>query len=741
MDIRELGFRSKTPLSSAPYLCYQVRLLSGVSAEEQAKELGKIARTLKSQHSKAIVAHSPSCSILSPIQLSEIDGVEIISQQDIDLVAGEYELALLEACNFHLTQAFKRAKPSPWIDFYKKRVYSRDLFSLSSSSDSASPLEGEDSDVIEGQRYLSYDFSIDRNKFLILNLDFASEYHSRKTLNELTLDDIKAGQKLIHAYDGKSCEFVGVAEHDISASLPELSNNSIVQYHQQKGNLPNPLPEGFDSSSTAVRVRYSRSRGAKAFEASHAPQLLRKLYDRTQINSDEFDNSLWPIDTKVRRAIGTVEFLNKDNKFCLKDTPITFEHEPLQPLNLRQVNRGDRRNNLYFGDHNERGQIRPIKVAYPSAALQKHYLLDKPAEPVKSVVLYPASLEAESRKYSDSLKAEFQRFGVDFKRAYQAYEPDSPLAMRRVCMELKDCDVVLAFVPDQGSYIDSDERDPYKVLKRQLVQRRIPSQMVTLPMLRRGWNSHVGQNLILGINGKLGYTSWCVDSMPGDADLFIGLDVSRKEGVTVGASSFVFNNDGHLLEWSATDFQAYQESFNSENLENLLLDLYSRRPVKRLVIHRDGKLQSEEFRTLQKVEAMLKKEGLISLDVIEVLKSGFYRAAVRQSNLIDTTYTNPSRGWVWEHSYDEAVILTTGDRESKVSLNSAPRPIRIRKRMGETELLILAEQVYWLSEMQVGSTQTVRLPITTYYADRAAGFAQEKLLPSGLQNEKRLWFL
>lgn len=741
VDIRELGFRSKTPLSSVPYLRYQVRLLSGVAAEEQAKELGKIARMLKFQYSKAIVAHIPSCSILSPIPLIEINDAEIIAQQNINLVSGEYELALLEACNFHLTQAFKLAKSSPWIDFYKKRVYSSTVFPLSSSSDGASTLDDADSDIIEGQRYLNYDFSIDRDKFLMLNLDFASEYHSRKTLDELNLNDMRAGQKLIHTYDNKSCEFAGVAEHDISALLPELSNNSIIQYHQYKENLPASLLQGFDTSATAVKVIYSRNQGAKTLEASHAPQLLRKLYDRTQINSEEFDNSLWPIDEKVEQAIKTVGFLNQGGRFCLNDFPIAFEQEPLKPLNLKQVNIGDRKKNLYFGDHKEREQIKSIKVAYPSAALQKYYLLDKPAEPVKSVILYPSSLEAAARKYSDSLKAEFQLFGVEFRRAYQGYDSDSPLAMRRVCKEIKDCDVVLAFVPEQDSYADSRESDPYKVLKRQLVQRRIPSQMVTLPMLKKGWNRNVGQNLVLGINGKLGHTSWCVDSMPGDTDLFIGLDVSRKEGVTVGASSFVFNSDGHLLEWSATDFQAYQESFNSENLENLLFDLYTRKPVERLVIHRDGKLQPEEFKTLQKVEAILKRDGLVSLDVIEVLKSGFYRAAACHSDLVGTTYTNPSRGWVWEHSYDEAVILTTGDREAKVSQNSSPRPIRIRKRMGETDLLILAEQVYWLSEMQVGSTQTVRLPITTYYADRAAGFAQEKLLPSGLQNERRLWFL
>jgi hypothetical protein len=713
--------------------------LSGIATEEQAKELGKIARNLKFQHSKAIVAHAPSCSILSPIPLNAINDAEIVDQRTIDLVADGFDSALLEVCNFYLVQAFRRAKSSPRVDFYRKRVYSSDPFPLTSSTDESAGNAG--TDVIEGQRYLTFNFSIDRNRHLVLNLDFASEYHSRRTLDQLNLDDLRLGHKLIHTYDNKSCEFSGVADHDISTPIPELSNNSIVQYHQQKRNLTDPLPAEFNASAMAVKVQYAQSKGAKKFEAAHAPQLLRKLYDRTQIDSDDFDRSLWPIGTKFDNAIRTVVFLNQGGKFRLADAPIVFEQEPLKPHNLQQVNGGQRRKNLYFGEHEERGQVKPIKVAYPSAALQQHYLLEKPAAPVKSVILYPAAVEDAARRYSDALKAEYQAFGVELKRAYQDYDPASPIAIRRVCKEIKACDLVVAFVPEQASYGESNESDPYKVLKRQLVQRQIPSQMVTLLMLGKGWNKNVGQNLILGVNSKLGHTNWCIDAMPGDVDLFVGLDVSRKEGVTVGASSFVFNGGGQLLEWSATDFQAYQESFNSQNLENLLFDLYSRKSVERLVIHRDGKLQPEELRTLQRVEPVLKQEGLASLDVIEVLKSGFYRSAVRHSGSTGTIYANPPRGWIWEHSCNEAVILTTGEREAKVSENSSPRPLRIRKRMGDMNLLTLAEQVYWLSEMQVGSTQTIRLPITTYYADRAAGFAQEGLLPLGLQHERRLWFL
>jgi len=47
-------------------------------------------------------------------------------------------------------------------------------------------------------------------------------------------------------------------------------------------------------------------------------------------------------------------------------------------------------------------------------------------------------------------------------------------------------------------------------------------------------------------------------------------------------------------------------------------------------------------------------------------------------------------------------------------------------------MLTLLKQVYWLSEAHVGSvSRSVRLPITTYYADRCAEHAREGYLLHG----------
>lgn len=84
--------------------------------------------------------------------------------------------------------------------------------------------------------------------------------------------------------------------------------------------------------------------------------------------------------------------------------------------------------------------------------------------------------------------------------------------------------------------------------------------------------------------------------------------------------------------------------------------------------------------------------------------------------------------------------MTTGQTEIKGGTNFVPRPIIVRRRRGDTRIGTLAAQVYWLSEMHVGSTQTIRLPITTYYPHKAAESALEGLLPTGLQIGGKLPF-
>lgn len=749
MSLRELSFVSQAPITSLPFTRYRIKLTQVVEASEQARALGKLARELEWQYKSPILADSTNSSILSSISLSSSDQYEILSTESIDLASPSYERFFFELCNSAIIDAFKKVKNPPRIDRYKKRVYSNESFSLEreenrDNEDTASnidlALETQKQDKIEGQKYLTFDFVRDQNQYLVLILDFASEYHSRLTIDQIGLSNLEIGQKMVHIYDGKICDFIGIAEETIDTKIVDIGNNSLLEYHHQKRNLSDQDLEMIVKDSPAVKVSYPSSKG-KSFEALHIPQLLRTIYDRSQFDDDIYHDNLWNISKKVHKAFETISFLNQRNRFQLLNQPIQFSTKlrEFAPKVCKLFPSGSKANNLDFGKHPNSEQR--LAVSYPRAGLDKYYLLDKPNQSVKSVLLYPLEWKTKAKTYSDKLKDELNKFGITLLIAHQVYNPKDNVEIRQVCQKLKECDFVFACVPNESEFSQDSSADPYKIIKKQLVQRKIPSQMIMKSSLDKGWDKYTGHNLIIGINAKLGHASWCIKETTGTAKSFIGLDVSRKDGKTVGASAFVLNAHGQLIDWAASDFQAFQESFDPEILENLLLDFFSAYPTKHLVIHRDGKLQDAEFQVLVKIKNELASNGLEKLDVVEVIKSGFCRAVWLQHIDGVDTYTNPKRGWGWVHSHNEAVILTTGDREAKVSPNSSPRPLRIKQRMGDTDLLTLAEQVYWLSEMQVGSTQTIRLPITTYYADRAAEFAQEGLLPRGIQRDKRLWFL
>lgn len=720
LDIRELSFVSLQPIPDVSYFWHSIQLINNIDSQNMSQNIGKIASQLKWKYNLAIAADTYQMGLFSPISLASTDTYRILDIQPVNLAESRYANAFFQVCNYQFLDAFKKLGGK--VDAYSKRIYSKEIV----------PLERERIKT-EAQRYLNFNFGIDRHNYLVISLDFANEYRSCNTIDKVGLETLKVGDRLLHSYDGKSCEFVGIGTEMISTPLNDLGRKSLIDYHRQKGNLP---PESIDPQTPLVKVRYNNNSG-KPFEAVHIPQLLKKIFDRSDIDHQEWENQLLPIAKKVEYASATIKVINKDNRFQLSNQSIQFSVALRKPEPLIYLLSGKNNYNLDFGQES---------VSYPSQALKKGYLLQK-SEVIKASILVPISQKVATQKYLEEFKKQLQKFRINLSVSFYIYNPNDSLDINNCCKNLEECDIVLAVIPDSREEEYSQDHNPYKRIKKQLVTRRIPSQMVTYKTINRGWNQFVGYNLLLGINAKLGNTSWKLKKLRGQAQSFLGLDIGRKNGKAVGASAFLFNGEGQLLGWSNTELQAHRETFDRETLRNIILDLFSfyqttyQQPLQHLVIHRDGELRNEEYNLLVDLSVYLREHGLVNLDVVEVIKYQTCRAVEVLQQEKNIIYHKPDKGYIWEHRPNEALILTTGKQEAKVSPNSAPRPLRIRKRLGETDLMLLAEQVYWLSEMQVGSMQTVRLPITTYYADKAADYALEGLLPLGLQHDCRLWFL
>lgn len=719
MGICELSFRSTRPFDSLPFYAHQIDLLRAVAPGDLAGELGRLANRLRRETGQAVLS-SGAGRLLSAAPLTTCETFQVLTVEAIDLVDSDYNAALKQLIHRALAQYFEQRD-------FKVNAYAREAFAKSSTV-----LSGD----IEAQRYLRWDLRLDEQKYVFLSLDYSNEYHDRLNLQDRGLDSIPFDQPLVQTYDSKTCRFVGLADFTVSTPLESLGNISLLEYHRRQGVIAATLLDTIPPDTKAVQVNYG-SHGKDVIYA-HIPQLLRKAFTRDDVDSKQFNAQVWPIDQRFKQAIEAITRLNQAGGLRVLEQVITFNSAPYAPspqINFVQHASGTGyEQNLDFG--------KAIWGAYPAQGLQRKQLLEKPSQ-IQAVVFHPQGEDIQA--WGRGLTQYFNSFAIKLMLSeYRAYPLENRLELQRQCRQLEGFDLALMCVPDQEHYRNRPDADPYPVLKREFMQRGLPSQGIELSTIRdRTRNS--ADNILLGVLGKLGYSPWQLRRMPGTAQAFMGLDVGRKAGRAVGAATFVVNQQGRVIGWSATDFQSHRETFNAEALRRAVFGLVNlfeeqeQAPLTHLVIHRDGLLQADELRLLEGLVPALQEAGVQQIDVVEIIKSGYDRAG--QWNETTQAWENPQRGWSWSYSEVEAAVMTTGVREIKGSKNFVPRPITIRRRLGNTQIGILAAQVYWLSEMHVSSTQTVRLPITTYYADAAAECALAGLLPTGVQIARSLPFL
>lgn len=83
---------------------------------------------------------------------------------------------------------------------------------------------------------------------------------------------------------------------------------------------------------------------------------------------------------------------------------------------------------------------------------------------------------------------------------------------------------------------------------------------------------------------------------------------------------------------------------------------------------------------------------------------------------------------------NEIYVITTYIKEN---LGSS-RPLKIEKTYGDLDIITILNQIYALSQIHVGSTKGMRLPITTSYADKICKAIE--FIPQGVLDNK-LYFL
>lgn len=306
---------------------------------------------------------------------------------------------------------------------------------------------------------------------------------------------------------------------------------------------------------------------------------------------------------------------------------------------------------------------------------------------------------------------------------------------KRVANKLKKVegiDMVIALIPN--GFEDSSPYNPFKTI---WAEANIPSQMVSInsakTIIKQGSNTgkYYLHNIVLGILGKTGGVPWIVTDMPGEVDCFVGLDVATAEaGIHYPACSVVFDKCGRLL-----GFYKPKKAQKGEKIANRLLqeifdqvllgyeEEYGEYP-KNIMIHRDGfSNENDEW-----YEYYFSSKG-IEYSIVEIRKNTSSRLVMYEDGVVK----NPGVGYCI-YNQEKAYLVTTNMKNKK----GTPKPLLIEKKVGNAKMVDILKQILYLSQLHVGSTQKMRLPITTGYADKIC--KHREYVPEGKVDNK-LFFL
>lgn len=300
--------------------------------------------------------------------------------------------------------------------------------------------------------------------------------------------------------------------------------------------------------------------------------------------------------------------------------------------------------------------------------------------------------------------------------------------------KVEGIDMVIALVPD-----GMDDDGPYNPFKTIWAKANIPSQMIsmkTAQLFAKGKAAgntpkYYLHNIVLGILGKTGGIPWIVKNMPGNVDCFVGLDVATvAKGIHYPACSVVFDKYGRLLGFYKPTTPQQGEKITTRILQDIFdqvifsyEDKFGEMP-KNIVIHRDG--FSNENDDWYKNYFGAKE---VEYSIIEVRKN----ISAKLILLEDGRVENPTMGYC-VYNNNKGYLVTTNMKNKKGS----PNPLLIEKKCGNVSMPHILTQILYLSQLHVGSTQKMRLPITTGYADKIC--KNKDFVPEGKMDD-RLFFL
>ena len=358
----------------------------------------------------------------------------------------------------------------------------------------------------------------------------------------------------------------------------------------------------------------------------------------------------------------------------------------------------------------------------------------------------------------------------------------------------KEGRIVVVVVPNKNKNGNDNENDPYILVKKRLVEAGLPSQMIEVETLNQVADTsmpfgHTLWTFALDLYVKLGGKPWTLARPINDVNCLIGLGFGRSpkkmsNPIYIGIAN-VFDQGGQWLDLNSDDHELTDEEWQSlkdeeqnslgtssfklhhemsANIISQSLKSYytkNNQVAKKVVFHKNGDVyESEALGFLQSLSENVLNNRLPLSSARFALVSIYKNHNIRMygpnfPEILPMDYTI-TKGSAQILNENTAVIATTGKNPFGYSGIGTPAPLIVQRFVPSEETFSntgfnlnqmysiqeICEHVFSLTRLHWGTTNDIRLPITSDYAQKIAEFlARTEVNVAFLLKSKRLWWI
>lgn len=353
--------------------------------------------------------------------------------------------------------------------------------------------------------------------------------------------------------------------------------------------------------------------------------------------------------------------------------------------------------------------------------------------------------------------------------------------------------IAIVVVPDKYDKDVSAKDDPYIPIKKLFVEEGLPSQMLEVSSLLKINESSFGfgyllWNFALNLYSKLGGKPWGLAQQINDVHCLVGLGfgISPENSLYLGIAN-IFDQNGQWLSFASEDrglseedkasirnneFQVAGTSsykLHRELTHSVLNDSLATYRISspaglatRVALHKNGRIyEPEALGFLQSLSSNIldgsSKLSEARFAMVSIIKNHELRLYGPPYDQLSWPMRNTvTKGSVQLLNKNSALVATTGKNRFYYPGIGTPKPLLIERYVPSQNVFHksgfsqeqmytiqeICEQILALTQLHWGSTRTIRLPVTSEYAQRVASFvARSQVRADTLLKLKKMWWL